>query len=232
MKNRAEDEIMELFWQDGEVIAQPQNQRKSPQITAPPLAPPQPPQPQQQQQLYMAEDEMATWLHYPLEDLYSELLCENPTSPLPPPELRPSRPSPPLQTPATTSNFQLFSRMRGGNNLERSSSLRPGSTVVESNTTPALATMRSVGEVSSALPITHGGERLQKGGSSGEVTVSSSSGYSGGPANTRTVNTEEGGGEGVIDEAEKRKKKRKESTPPPSTTAGQVSRFYFIPFFP
>lgn len=233
-RHKAEDDILELLWHDGQVVAQPQNQRKSQPSTIAPSAPAQT-QYQQQQQLYMAEDEMATWLHYPLEDLYSDLLCENPTSAPPPPvatvnkpqEIRPPAVPPvrlPVYPPPTAvskppmKNFQLFSRMRG-KDPEMSSNVRPDLTVVESNTTPALATVKSIGEVSSAFPGGAGGgggggggERLLEGGGSGEMTVSSSSGYSGGPANTTTaVTASEDAGEKVIRcEVEDRKRKLRE----------------------
>ncbi|TYH10474.1 hypothetical protein ES288_A07G179100v1 [Gossypium darwinii] len=87
-----EDEIMELLWQNGQVVMQSQNQRsikKSPPFKfqgADPSATKevrsssshhhhqQQQQQQQQQQsltdhhLFMQEDEMASWLHYPLSD--------------------------------------------------------------------------------------------------------------------------------------------------------------------
>ncbi|XP_021275188.1 transcription factor PIF1-like isoform X2 [Herrania umbratica] len=82
-----EDEIMELLWQNGQVVVQSQNQRsfkKSPPFKfhdADQSAPKeirsssshhQHHQQQQQQSitdhLFMQEDEMASWLHYPLND--------------------------------------------------------------------------------------------------------------------------------------------------------------------
>ncbi|TYG61893.1 hypothetical protein ES288_D07G185300v1 [Gossypium darwinii] len=85
-----EDEIMELLWQNGQVVMQSQNQRsikKSPPFKfqgADPSATKEiwsssshhhhQQQQQQQQQsltdhhLFMQEDEMASWLHYPLSD--------------------------------------------------------------------------------------------------------------------------------------------------------------------
>ncbi|KAA3458677.1 transcription factor PIF1-like isoform X1 [Gossypium australe] len=84
-----EDEIMELLWQNGQVVMQSQNQRsikKSPPFKfqgADPSATKEirsssshhhHQQQQQQQQsltdhhLFMQEDEMASWLHYPLSD--------------------------------------------------------------------------------------------------------------------------------------------------------------------
>ncbi|KAF5181714.1 Transcription factor like [Thalictrum thalictroides] len=74
--NKPEDELMELLWQNGQVVIQSQNQRnskKSPPTKITPSsasastavtteeAPPS-------YQLFMQEDEMASWLHYPLEE--------------------------------------------------------------------------------------------------------------------------------------------------------------------
>uniref|UniRef100_A0A803MLJ8 BHLH domain-containing protein n=1 Tax=Chenopodium quinoa TaxID=63459 RepID=A0A803MLJ8_CHEQI len=188
----------------------------------------------------MAEDEMATWLHYPLEDLYSDLLGDNTqTTQLPavattvvrqqPQEvIHPPaavtvvvKPPPVPPPPKPTKNFQMFSRMRG-KDPEVSSSMRPELTVVDSNTTPALVTMKSLGEVSSAFP--SGGEI---GGSdfvldtkgSGEVTVSSSSGgYSGGPSKAAAEDARD---KGIKNEAGDRKRKRRDNdeSMTPSTTA-------------
>ncbi|KAK9726508.1 hypothetical protein RND81_05G220300 [Saponaria officinalis] len=54
--------------------------------TAPPPQPPlNPPPLAANNQLYMAEDEMASWLQYPLEEFYSELYYPNPNTAVPPP---------------------------------------------------------------------------------------------------------------------------------------------------
>ncbi|XVF21444.1 hypothetical protein REPUB_Repub12eG0091000 [Reevesia pubescens] len=77
-----EDEIMELLWQNGQVVMQSQNQRsfkKSPPFkfhdadqSAPREIQSSSSSHQQQQSvtdhLFMQEDEMASWLHYPLSD--------------------------------------------------------------------------------------------------------------------------------------------------------------------
>ncbi|GAB2282033.1 hypothetical protein Dimus_016593 [Dionaea muscipula] len=161
-KNLAtEDEIMEILWQNGQVVIQSQNQRY--------LRKPSPP-PQQQQaslpendpatHLFMQEDEMATWLHYPLEDPqfdrhpYAEFLA-----PPPPPQQHLQQPSgPPVtilspeskattpQPPITSSgrNIPHFARRKGGSTkVEDSGTSRwnndpRDSTVVELNKTPAL----------------------------------------------------------------------------------------------
>ncbi|KAG7013547.1 Transcription factor PIF1, partial [Cucurbita argyrosperma subsp. argyrosperma] len=70
----SDGEVMELLWQNGQVIMQNQNQKsrtKSPpsttaeQITS---GDNQPLQQEEPPQLFMQEDEMISWLHYPLVD--------------------------------------------------------------------------------------------------------------------------------------------------------------------
>ncbi|PON55520.1 Basic helix-loop-helix transcription factor [Trema orientale] len=88
-----EEDIMELLWQNGQVIAQSQNQRSVMRKSSPPSSKydavipadmeisssqgqvhdhhhhhHQHQHQQQQQHLFMQEDEMASWLHYPLVD--------------------------------------------------------------------------------------------------------------------------------------------------------------------
>ncbi|PWA88446.1 phytochrome interacting factor 1 [Artemisia annua] len=52
---RGDEDIMELLWQNGQVVMQSQNQRSNDEDTAP-------------CNLYMHEDEMVSWLHYPSDD--------------------------------------------------------------------------------------------------------------------------------------------------------------------
>ncbi|KAM1265754.1 hypothetical protein ACFX2J_035399 [Malus domestica] len=81
-----EDDIMELLWQDGQVVMQSQNQRSSVNskrshqskydVVLPddgvgitrPAPQPQPQPPAQNPHLFIQEDEMASWLQYPLVD--------------------------------------------------------------------------------------------------------------------------------------------------------------------
>ncbi|XP_050149105.1 transcription factor PIF1-like isoform X2 [Malus sylvestris] len=81
-----EDDIMELLWQDGQVVMQSQNQRSSVNskrshqskydVVLPddgggitrPAPQPQPQLPAQNPHLFIQEDEMASWLQYPLVD--------------------------------------------------------------------------------------------------------------------------------------------------------------------
>ncbi|XP_055813063.1 transcription factor PIF1-like [Solanum dulcamara] len=98
----AEEEIMELLWQNGQVVMQSQNQRSlkkshigngsggggdavipSDQAAGREIRHVEEITPQH---LFMQEDEMASWLHYPLDnpsferDLYSDLLYPTPSS--------------------------------------------------------------------------------------------------------------------------------------------------------
>lgn len=73
-KNRPDGEVMELIWQNGQVVMHSQNQKsrtKSPpsttaeQITNRDI---RPLNHEEGSQLFMQEDEMISWLHYPLSD--------------------------------------------------------------------------------------------------------------------------------------------------------------------
>lgn len=73
----AEEDVMELLWQNGPVVLHNQNQRSlkksQPSFPADQSAPREIPsshhhQQEQQDHLFMQEDEMASWLHYPLND--------------------------------------------------------------------------------------------------------------------------------------------------------------------
>ncbi|GFP91070.1 transcription factor pif1 [Phtheirospermum japonicum] len=113
---------------------------------------------QQQQHLFMQEDEMASWLQYPLDDLYADLLDPPPPpsapistitqprvveeirSPAPPP--RPPVPPPPARpdNAPRLQNFGHFSRFPARQRAERMNqppvTAARESTVVESNETP------------------------------------------------------------------------------------------------
>lgn len=133
--HRAEEEIMELLWQNGQVVMQSQNQRslKKSQIGNASGGGGDAVIPSDQaagreiqhveettsQHLFMQEDEMASWLHYPLDDpsferdLYSDLLYPTPSSTVSttaPPresgtstvEIRPPQPQPSPAAPILT----------------------------------------------------------------------------------------------------------------------------------
>ncbi|XP_059626132.1 transcription factor PIF1-like isoform X2 [Cornus florida] len=90
----ADEEIMELMWQDGHVVMQSQNQRsvKKSQFGDAVLPAEQSAARQIQtgeesaNNLFMQEDEMASWLHYPMDDssfdrdLYADFLNPSPTA--------------------------------------------------------------------------------------------------------------------------------------------------------
>lgn len=82
---------MELLWQNGQVVMQIQNQRsfKKSQASKSPIEDAVPPQDQSKirssapvedfsAQLFMHEDEMASWLHYPIDDFYADLMEAEP----------------------------------------------------------------------------------------------------------------------------------------------------------
>ncbi|KAM7527371.1 hypothetical protein LguiB_030781 [Lonicera macranthoides] len=108
-----EEEIMELLWQNGQVVVQSQNQRslrKSHRGEAQFSIPPEQSSGREFRSdeettathLFMQEDEMASWLHYPLDDspfdrdMYSDLLYPDKCAPVAPP---PSRTTPEVRLP-------------------------------------------------------------------------------------------------------------------------------------
>ncbi|KAL2470627.1 Transcription factor PIF1 [Abeliophyllum distichum] len=155
---KGEEEIMELLWQNGQVVVQSQNQRPSKKAQfsgctggGEAVIPSEvreirsggEEQTAAAQHLFMQEDEMASWLQYPLDssfdrDLYEDLLYS--TSPPPPPptalvtniapsraaaEIRPPHmpPRPPiptsqrkLQTSSPVQNFVHLSRLSKATN--------------------------------------------------------------------------------------------------------------------
>ncbi|GFZ20167.1 phytochrome interacting factor 3-like 5 [Actinidia rufa] len=94
----AEDEIMELLWQNGQVVMQSQNQRslKRSQIFDAVIPAEQPAarvrlEEESTTRLFMQEDEMASWLHDPMDDssfdrdLYSDRIYPATCAPVTPP---------------------------------------------------------------------------------------------------------------------------------------------------
>nr|XP_016488551.1 PREDICTED: transcription factor PIF1-like [Nicotiana tabacum] len=145
-----DEDIMELIWQNGQIIAQSQNQRSQ---TVAASAPP----------IFIQEDEMATWLQYPLDDssferdLYANFLYTTPSSSIvtaavPPPgeidtttaEIRPNQPPPQLRCTEgqflhSLQNFGDFSRLpkaKSQNYTSSSGNTATVSTIVDSNETP------------------------------------------------------------------------------------------------
>lgn len=166
---------MELLWQKGQVVMQSQNQRPSRKSTSGgggevviPAERELRSSADEQQHLFMQEDEMASWLQYPLDDssferdFYTDLLY---SAPPPPPlittaaqpraatEIRPqpAAPRPPIPPPVVrpdnpprVHNFVHFSRLPIRPRTEAAApsvrTVRESSTVVESCETPAVGT--------------------------------------------------------------------------------------------
>ncbi|KAL2238682.1 UNVERIFIED_CONTAM: Transcription factor PIF1 [Sesamum indicum] len=212
---------MELQWQDGQVVVQ-RPSKKTPVVgggrSGDAVIPAEQvvereirsggTEEQQQQHVFMQEDEMVSWLQYPLDDssyerdLYTDLFCSAPPPPTPiasvaPPrivsEIRPppapSRPPipPPTQKPESSSrvpNFVHFSRLLRNEPISKPSLTT--STVVESNESPMVAQRSGVShtmEDDRSKQVNREGVTAAEGGELGavacEVTVTSSPGGSG-----------------------------------------------------
>lgn len=163
---------MELLWQNGQVVVQSQNQRPSKKSAfgggggevVIPAEREIRSSAEEQQHLFMQEDEMASWLQYPLDDssfdrdFYADLLYSAPPPPtlnttisqpravaeIRPPPAPPRPPMPPAVTkpdnPPRLHNFVHFSRLPIRPRTEPMPSVRTAreSTVVESNVTPVV----------------------------------------------------------------------------------------------
>ncbi|KAL0560251.1 hypothetical protein IC582_000651 [Cucumis melo] len=162
-----DDDVVELLWQNGQVVTHSQNQRslrKSPpskfdvsipqeQAATREIRPSS--QLEEHHELFMQEDEMASWLNYPLvedHNFCSDLLFPAITAPLcanPQPDLRPSAtatltltprpPIPPCRRPEVQTSVQ-FSRNKATVESEPSNSkvMVRESTVVDSCDTPSV----------------------------------------------------------------------------------------------
>ncbi|XP_073140052.1 transcription factor PIF1-like [Henckelia pumila] len=179
-----EEEIMELLWQNGQVVAQTQKlSKRAPtgdgceaviaseqrEIRTGGEGEPAP----QQQHLFMQEDEMASWLQYPLDvssfdrDLYADFLYSAPPpSTIPITTISPPRPVVDIRPPAQP--VQVFPRLQNFPHISRiptrvrNESALPVSgvaagmtnaralTVVESNETPAVGQVAHTAEDSKA----------------------------------------------------------------------------------
>lgn len=185
VNNRQEDDIMELLWHNGQVVMQSQNQRSCLKKSPPPIfkydavipADTEPRSSQlpkehesashsqchNQQHLFIEEDEMAAWLHYPLVDdqsftadlLYPPPVTTTTTSTPPVPtthntDIRPPETStvqisrPPLHPVRREVDTRLpnfggyFSRLKTGLvESGPSSVVKESTTVVDSSETPA-----------------------------------------------------------------------------------------------
>ncbi|ESQ50383.1 hypothetical protein EUTSA_v10001974mg [Eutrema salsugineum] len=149
-----EDDLMELLWQNGQVVIQNQrlnNANKKPPSSSVKLhgggvAPPPPPPTHQplDENLFIQEDEMASWLHYPLreDDFCSDLLFS--AQPTAPATTAPRPPVPSARPPVR--NFTNFSRLRGnftGRGESGSKAIVRESTQVNPSATPSSAAAAS-----------------------------------------------------------------------------------------
>ncbi|KAL6499562.1 hypothetical protein OROGR_027472 [Orobanche gracilis] len=164
-----EEGIVELLWQNGQAVMQNQRGWKKTASRGEggreveiPAGRELRQGGEEHQHLFMQEDELASWLRYPLDDssfgrdFYADLLCSTPPTPTPvittitPPrvivgEIRPPR-SPPRPPAAQTvtkpenaprlQNFVHFSRLHSKPIHNPSVATARESTVVESNETP------------------------------------------------------------------------------------------------
>lgn len=210
---------MELLWQNGQVVMQNQTRRplKKPLLPPPkfhledapsflhdvlPHKPPAAaagdvgPSTAPEQQLYIHEDEMASWLQYPLDDaadFCSDLLYSQSTpaastvgrsSGAKPPAAKPP-PIPPRRRPPegepdkAAANFAMFSRLKGKAAAQVKKMGGMESTVVGSSVTPAAPSAR-VAAGNRAV-----GSEKHRGGTC-DPTVTSSSGGFGASAGDRT----------------------------------------------
>nr|GMD23729.1 transcription factor PIF1-like [Ipomoea batatas] len=186
----AEEDIMELLWQNGQVVVHSQNHRSSHKshFSGDAAIPAEQPVTKEirpageetaaNQHVFMQEDEMASWLHYPLEepsfdrDLYADLLYPpasssavyaSPTTAAPPREIRPpvsEAKRTDLEGAPRVQNFGHFSRLpraRIEPGPSSSSQAARESTVVDSNETPMVKAGSIVSRVSeSAAPVSGG----------------------------------------------------------------------------
>ncbi|KAK4418468.1 Transcription factor PIF1 [Sesamum alatum] len=219
-----EEEIMELQWQDGQVVVQ-RSSKKTPVVggsgSGDAVIPSEPvvaretrsgrteEQQQQQQHVFMQEDEMVSWLQYPLDessfehDLYTDLFSAppppTPIATIAPPrvvsEIRPppapSRPAipPPAQKPESSTrvqNFAHFSRLLRNDPIPKPSvTTARESAVVESSESPSVAPGSGISHTMEdrRKQVNRESVTAAAGGESGgvtcEVTVTSSPGGSG-----------------------------------------------------
>ncbi|KAJ0111756.1 hypothetical protein Patl1_01646 [Pistacia atlantica] len=225
-----QDDVMELLWQNGQVVLQSQTQRTHKRSTpakfddavipAHQSGSREIPSHQQQHQdhLFMQEDEMTSWLHYPLNDtnfdsdFCADLLYPAPcvttnttgTPPVRTNRVSDSRPPktatatasrPPIPPPKMTESFVQFSRPRpvtetSGPSNSKSLMVRE-STVVDSSDTPAVGPESRVSE---AVRSTDGASGMNNvcrtlSGAGLAGTSSAGGGGAGGGGGTRDLTT-------------------------------------------
>ncbi|CAK9140822.1 unnamed protein product [Ilex paraguariensis] len=185
-----EDDLMELLWQNGQVVVQSQNQRSSKKSHVAEEAVIPAPQSSTREirsenetttHLFMQEEEMASWLHYPIDEssfdreIYADLFCTTPCALVTAPSSREVRPPLPPVTSGTTTvasrppvpparraeverpaMFQSFThsiRPKGRMASGPSSSNKAvrESTVVDSNDTPSMGPESRVSRVTDSV---------------------------------------------------------------------------------
>ncbi|XP_047962497.1 transcription factor PIF1 [Salvia hispanica] len=180
-----EEDIMELLWQNGQVVVQSQNQRPpnrsvscsgSGEVVIPSE---REIRSSAEEHLFIQEDEMASWLLDDSSfdrDFYADLLYSAP--PPPPPlttaEIRPPPPVARPDNPPRVQNFVHFSRLP----IRPRPAARESSTVVESNDTPAAAPESRVSH--SGPPVNADSATVRTGAAAGtcDLTAASSPGSS------------------------------------------------------
>ncbi|XP_031278280.1 transcription factor PIF1 isoform X2 [Pistacia vera] len=229
-----QDDVMELLWQNGQVVLQSQTQRTHKRSTPAKFDDAVIPahqsgsreipshqhqhQHQHQDRLFMQEDEMTSWLHYPLNDTnFDSDFCADLLYPVPcvttnttaTPPVRTNRVSdsrppktttatasrPPIPPPRMTESFVQFSRPRpvtetSGPSNSKSLMVRE-STVVDSSDTPAVGPESRVSE---AVRSTEGASGMNNvcrtlSGAGLAGTSSAGGGGAGGGAGTRDLTT-------------------------------------------
>ncbi|KAG7622174.1 Myc-type basic helix-loop-helix (bHLH) domain, partial [Arabidopsis suecica] len=167
----SEDDVVELLWKSGQVVQSIQTQRPIPppifrgsgsgggEETVLPLPPLHP----SHQNIFIQEDEMASWLYHPLrQDYFSSGVASTSATrrqssaslaPTPPP---PSVPYGQIPVARRTENFMNFLRLRG--NIFSGDRVEACPVVIESTQIGSSATPSSSAAESCVIPATHGTE--------------------------------------------------------------------------
>nr|GLL42761.1 transcription factor PIF1-like isoform X2 [Ipomoea trifida] len=179
-----EEEIMELLWQNGQVVVHTQNHQRSvkrshgddgdaaipvPAARKVGSAAEEEMDTSHQPQLFMQEDEMASWLHYPLVDspleryLSADLLYSAAVAP-------PAAPLPPIPPSASGRTDLRLARLCRPPGPSRASS-----TVVESNDTPIVPSDYRDSHVADSTAQISGGNLGRGGGTMSETEAAATS---------------------------------------------------------
>lgn len=202
---RVEDDVMELLWENGQVILHNQNQRSqkknthSKQDDAPADHSASRQINQHQQHLFMQEDEMASWLHYPLNfdsDFCADLLyppapCVTSTTLIPTTNNNNNNNNSPTHIAASRPPIPPHRRIENVMQSSRAQTAVRELTVVDSNETPTMPLESRFSEARRSTEGAYGGNNKRTmnggGGTSGErikdsatceMTVTSSPGGS------------------------------------------------------